>query len=334
VIPLGVLFWTNLFLNFPSELIVALLLSFTAANIVKFLIEDGNKKRLNSALSEYVSSDIAREILSWEGKIHLDGEKKYLVCFFSDIEGFTNISESLSPEELVAFLREYLGEMTHFIVGSGGHVDKFEWDAVMALWGAFSHRDKEDVYRACQTALQQQKFLKEKKNYFQEKLGREIKVRIWIHAGEAIVGNIGAIGEKMDFTALGDNVNLASRLEGVNKFYGTYTCVSEEVYCQVKDIFSFRYLDRIQVKGKDIPVKIYELRGYLSERSEREAEFLDAFSRAVKLYSERKFWEAKTCFMHLAKSDSASRVYIEHCEKYIENPPGEDWNGVWRMEEK
>lgn len=334
VFPLSILLGTNLILNYPSEIIFSLLLAVSASNIVKYLIEDTNKKKLNQALSEYVGSSIADEILLEHGKVNLDGERKDLIMFFSDIEGFTTMSEKLDPEELVGFLREYLGEMTKIIMAQHGHVDKYEWDAIMALWGAFNTLELSDYHRACSGALEQQKALKNINSKWKEKFWKPVAVRMWIHEGEAIVGNIWAQGQKMEFTALGDNVNLASRLEGVNKYYGTYICVSEAVYTQTKEDFSYRYLDIIQVKGKDVPVKIYELRAYKENESKQDMQLLSLFEQALDKYCNKDFQWALEIFESLSDTDATSAIYMDRCRQYIQNPPDEDWNGVWRMTEK
>ena len=335
IIPLSILLGTNLILNYPSEIIFSLLLAFSSANIVKYLIEDANKQKLNKALSEYVSSNIASEILEGDGQVNLDGEERELVCFFSDIEGFTTLSERLSPQELVSFLREYLSAMTSIIMDQQGHVDKFEGDAVMAMWGAFTGHSKSDFVHACDSALLQQQSLDSINAKWSKKLGSSVRARMWLHSGKAIVGNIGAVWKKMDFTALWDNVNLASRLEWVNKYYGTYICVSEIIYLSVKEFYIFRYLDEIQVKWKDIPVKIYELIWKPWEVSSEKKEFADGFNGATRLYLARKFADAKDIFERLSlKDDVPTKIYIDRCSEYIENPPGDDWNGVSRMTEK
>lgn len=335
LIPISILLGTNLILNYPSEIIFSLLLAFSSANIVKYLIEDANKQKLNKALSEYVSSNIADEILSEWGKVNLNGEERFLVCFFSDIEGFTTLSERLSPQELVKFLREYLSAMTTVIMQSGWHVDKFEGDAVMALWGAFHKHSKTDYHDVCDSALLQQEALDQLNDAWHKKLGGCVKVRMWIHAGTAIVGNIWAVWKKMDFTALWDNVNTASRLEGVNKHYGTYICVSEIVYNSLKNDFEFRYLDEIQVQGKDIPVKIYELLWRKWENSSDKIQKYQDFESATELYRKQRFTEAQDIFQRLSELwDTPSQVYFKRCEAYLKNPPAEDWNWVWRMMEK
>ena len=337
VIPLSILLWTNLILNYPSEIIFSLILAFSSANIVKYLIEDANKKKLNQALSEYVSSNIASEILEGNWQVNLNGERRKLGCFFSDIEGFTTLSEKLSPEQLVSFLREYLSLMTKIIMNKAGHVDKFEGDAIMALWGVFTDYDVvKDAEKLCRSALEQQKALWALNVTWSEKLGWEVCVRMGIHAWEAIVWNIWAVGHKMEFTALWDDVNIASRLEGVNKYYGTYICVSESIFMNTQDQFYFRFLDTIQVQWKEKSIKIYELIGekgmYLTDEQEM---IYKEFSDALDLYLLQNFSGAKQKFWKLAKLwDPPSKTFSARCEYYISNPPWDAWTWVWRMEDK
>ncbi|NDK10096.1 adenylate/guanylate cyclase domain-containing protein [Candidatus Gracilibacteria bacterium] len=337
IIPVSILLGTNLIFNYPSEIIFSLILSVLVANIVKYLIEDKNKQKLNKALSEYVGSHIAAEILDEDGSVDFDGQEKNLVCFFSDIEGFTSLSEILSPIELVGFLRVYLTHMTESIMDQKGYVDKFEGDAIMALWGAFSKQQdtKDDSVRACATALIHQETIKKINTEWKDKLKRTLRVRIGIHSGNAIIGNIGAIGKKMSFTALGDNINLASRLEGANKYYGTLICVSESVYFDTQDAFEFRFLDEIQVKGKDISVKIYELLANKGELSIEKKSQIYKFSEARELYTQKNFKEAQAIFLELEKlGDAPSKYYAQRCACFQKNPPSKDWTGVWRMTEK
>jgi len=333
--PLSILLGTNLIINFPSEIIFSLLLAFAGANIVKYLIEDSNKQKLNKALSEYVGSNIADEILLENGKVNLDGQEKKLVCFFSDIEGFTTMSEKLSPSELVSFLREYLSVTTEIIMDTNWHVDKFEGDAVMALWWAFTQHQDADYVSACRSALLQRETLKSLNKKWLSKLGNSVKIRMWIHGWKAIIWNIWAIGKKMEFTALGDNINLASRLESVNKYYGTYICVSEVVYIAAKDFFDFRYLDEIRVKWKDAPVKIYELVWEKDALTQQQKRLFNAFAWAIVHYKKQNFSDAKDIFERLSEDgDQPSKTYTLRCEYYIENPPATSWDGVWTMKEK
>lgn len=332
MIPLGILLGTNLVFQYPAEIIASLVFSAAAANIVKYLIEEKNKQRLNSALSEYVGSSIAEEILMQSWRVNLDGEEKDLIVFFSDIEGFTSLAEVLSPQELVSFLRDYLAKMTEIIMQYGGHIDKYEWDAVMALWGAFDSLSESSMESVCEAAILQQKALKEINDIWSTKFGKHLKIRIGIHAGPAILWNIGAQGKKMEFTALWDNVNLASRLEGVNKFYGSSICVSEAVMLWAQEKYFFRYLDKIRVKWKNKSVKIYELVGKMKNVTPDQAKIFENFENAVELYEQRQFRKAYEIFLLL--DDIPAKFYMQRCEFYIKNPPEKHWDGVWSMEGK
>ncbi|MBB1564748.1 adenylate/guanylate cyclase domain-containing protein [Candidatus Gracilibacteria bacterium] len=322
-------------LNNLFELFLALPFSIMIGNIIKYLTENDNKLKLSKALSEYVSKAIVKEILSNSGDIKLDGEVRKLTIFFSDIEGFTSISERFSPQELVTFLRNYLSYMSNIILDNAGFINKYEGDAIMALWGAFSDSSR-DSYHACLSAIKQQEMLKDLNKNWKELDFPEIKARIGIHTGQAIVGNIGAVGRKIEYTALGDSVNLASRLEGVNKFYGTYICISEDVYEETKEYFEFRYLDKITVKGKEKAVKIYELLSLKGELGEVKTEIISEFEKAVFKYNSRDFSGAKVIFENIYKkySDSPSKTYVERCEYFIKNPPLEQEDLIWKFETK
>lgn len=333
IFPIAVIYSTNLIINFPTELIFALFLSLVSSNIIKYIIENRHKQKLSKALWEYVSKDIATEILSGAWKVNLEWENKRIAIFFSDIEWFTTISEKFSPEDLVHFLREYLWDMSNIILDERGFINKYEWDAIMALWGVFSEAHVLDSYRACKSALIQQRALNKLNVEWKTRGFSEIKARIGINTGSAIIWNIWAEGRKMEFTALWDSVNLASRLEWVNKFYWTYICVSEETYNDVKDKFIFRYLDKIRVKWKNLPIKIFELICFSEETYHKER--YNDFEKAIHLYGKRNFSEAKTIFTMLMQvGDKPSKTYLERCEMYIKNPPNDDWDGVWTMDSK
>ena len=334
IFPVLTVLFTNLIINFPLELIFALILSFTSSNIIKYLIENKNKQKLNKALSEYVSHDIASEILSWAWKINLNWEKKEVAVFFSDIEWFTTISEKLSPENLVSFLKEYLGSMSTMIIEERGFIDKYEWDAVMAIRWAFSEK-WDYCYQACNSALAQTKTLRLLNKKFKESIWATIKVRIWINFWEVILWNIWAKWKKMEFTALWDNVNLASRLEWVNKFYGTYLCVSETVYNKVKWDFEFRFLDKIRVKWKNIWIKIYELIDYKNELTSNQISILSDFEKALNMYFKMDFKNALDVFEKLILVwDMPSKTFALRCKNFILSPPSTSWDWIREMMEK
>lgn len=332
--PILILTFTNLVINFPIELIFWLLFSLAFANIVKFIIENENRLKLNRALSEYVSWNIAEEIMSWTWKYNLNWENKEIAIFFSDIVWFTSISEKLTPEALVWFLRQYLTQMWDIIIGEKWFVNKYVWDSIIALWWVFGRDDKASC-NACMTALKQQKFLYSVNKVRKEKWLFEINIRIWITFWSAIIWNIWSPGKKLEFTALWDNVNLASRLEWVNKYYWTNICVSEEVYNQTKNYFEFRYLDKIKVKWKNIWVKIYELVEEKWKLTLKQSDIISKFEHAVSLYLSRNFTDALEIFNSLEENwDCPSTTYKKRCQMFIKKAPSKDWDGIWVMEEK
>ncbi len=321
-------------LNYPAYTIFAFIMAITISNIAKYLTENKDKKRMLGALSEYISKDIASEILNSSWNVNLSGERKNISIFFSDIEGFTTISEKMNPEELVEFLREYLWAMSNIIMDERWFIDKYEWDAIMALWWVFGHENKSN-YDNCISALKQQKAL-EKLNVAWEKIfGQKLNIRMWLNFWEAIVWNIWAKGRKMEFTALWDSVNLASRLESINKKYGTSICVSQSVYNNQKDNFEFRYLDKIRVKGKEIATDIYELVWEKSLVSDFKMDIARRFKEAIWFYLKRDFGKAKDIFQDLSNLwDKPSSVYLDRCIMYTKTPPPENWDGVWNMDSK
>lgn len=333
--PIFTAVFADMIINHIYELYIALIFWLALSNIFKYMIENKHKNKLNKALWEYVSKDIAAEILSWSGKVNLDGEQKNIAMFFSDIEWFTTISEKFTPEDLVRFLREYLSSMSHIILDERGFINKYEWDAIMALWWVFWPQKWKDAHYACESALQQQERLKELNLKWEREWFAEIKARIWIHVWNAIIWNIWAQWRKMEFTALWDNVNLASRLEWVNKFYGTYICVSEEVVNLTKDSFSYRYLDKIRVKWKDKPVVIYELLSRKGCLIEAKKDLILEFTKAIKLYLSQEFEEAAKIFDKcIEKWDAPSKTYYERCQLYKNNLPWDKWDWVWNHDSK
>ncbi|HPF04439.1 MAG TPA: adenylate/guanylate cyclase domain-containing protein [Spirochaetota bacterium] len=219
--------------------------------------EQQEKKYIRQTFSKFVSKSVVDELLRDPSKIKLGGDKKILTVLFSDIRGFTSISEKLTPEELVEHLNIYLQGMTDIVINTDGTLDKYIGDAIMAFWGAPIEMSDHSL-KACRAALEMMEALKVM-NHKWEKEGKPIlDIGIGINTGDMVVGNMGS-SSRMDYTLMGDNVNLGSRLEGTNKFYGTNIIISEFTYQYVKDDVIARELDLIRVKGKALPVKIYEL---------------------------------------------------------------------------
>lgn len=228
----------------------------------KVLTEEENVKYIRNTFSKFVAKDIVNELLENPESLKLGGEKKELTVFFSDIRGFTTMSESLSPENLVHLLNEYLSTMTDLIIAYRGTIDKYMGDAIMAFWGA-PVRNEDHAYFACITALVQLEELKKLQDRWAEQGYPIIDIGIGLNSGDAVVGNMGS-SHRMDYTVMGDTINLGSRLEGTNKQYGTRIIISEFTYAKVKDRIYARELDDIRVKGKNEPVKIFELLGLVN----------------------------------------------------------------------
>jgi len=219
--------------------------------------EQQEKKYIRQTFSKFVSKSVVDELLRDPSKIKLGGDKKILSVLFSDIRGFTSISEKLTPEELVEHLNIYLQGMTDIVIKTDGTLDKYIGDAIMAFWGAPIEME-DHALKACRASLEMMEALKDM-NHKWEKEGKPVlDIGIGINTGDMVVGNMGS-SSRMDYTLMGDNVNLGSRLEGTNKFYGTHIIISEFTYQYVKDDVIVRELDLIRVKGKALPVKIYEL---------------------------------------------------------------------------
>ncbi|MDH5654809.1 MAG: adenylate/guanylate cyclase domain-containing protein [Spirochaetia bacterium] len=243
---------------FPT-VIVEQLLIFVSFIGIRVLTEEENVKFIRNTFSKFVSSDVVDELLTNPDAIALGGAKKEVSVFFSDVRGFTTISEALGPEDLVHLLNEYLTEMTELIIEYRGTIDKYMGDAIMAFWGAPAEND-DHAYYACVASISQYKALQELQKKWSERNIPVLDIGIGINTGPAVVGNMGS-SRRMDYTLMGDTVNLGSRLEGITKQYGVKICISEYTYERVKSRVYARELDLVRVKGKLEPVRIYELMG-------------------------------------------------------------------------
>ncbi|MBS3945173.1 MAG: adenylate/guanylate cyclase domain-containing protein [Melioribacter sp.] len=316
----------------PSLAIVLGYLSSTAYHFIK---ERQQNVMITGMFSQYVSKSIVNELLANPDKLKLGGEKKTLTVLFSDIAGFTTFAEKKEPEELVSFINEFLNEMTEIILRNGGTLDKYLGDAVMAFWGAPVEVD-DHAYKACLTALQMQDKLAELRDRW-SKVGEPlIHIRIGINSGEVIVGNIGGV-KRFDYTVLGDDVNLASRLEGANKEYGSNIMISDSTYEMVKDKVLVRELDIIRVKGKVEPTKVYELISLIDDKKAIDAvDKMHEYFQGLELYRHKSFEAAMDYFKRCSEKlgDYPSKVYLNRCQYYLQNPPADDWDGVFEFKTK
>ena len=244
--------WLNII--YPALTMITIYLGIT---VYRYITEEREKKKIRGAFQYYLTASVINEMLKDPSKLKLGGDKKDLTVSFSDIRGFTTISEKLTPEELVHLLNEYLTAMTNVVFQYDGLLDKYMGDAVMAVFGA--PLDQPDhALRACRTALGMMEELKKLQKKWAEEGKPVLDIGIGINSGDMVVGNMGS-DMRFDYTVVGDMVNLGSRLEGTNKEYGTNIVISEYTYNDVKDVFFCRELDSVIVKGKKLPVKIYEL---------------------------------------------------------------------------
>lgn len=291
--------------------------------IYKYLTESKAKKFIRRAFSYYLSESVLQEILEHPEKLKLGGERQNLTVLFSDIAGFTSISEKMEPQELSEMLNKYLTKMTNIVFKYDGVLDKYIGDAVMAFWGA-PLKLPNHALSACITALEMQE---EMKNF-------DFSIRIGINSGDVAVGNMGS-HQRFDYTLIGDNVNLGSRLEGINKIYGTKIIISEGTYKMVSDKVTARLLDRVAVKGKKEGVAIYELIK-LGKPTTKQKMFLTEFEKARILYEKREFKKSLQLFRTFAKkypSDEPTKMYLQRLQELIADPP-EDWDGVYHAKSK
>jgi len=319
--------WVILIYPNISLIGLTLLMSF-----YKYFSEEKMKKMVKNAFSKYLSDKLVDIIVKNPEKLKLGGEKREISVLFSDIRDFTSISEKLSPEEIANLLHEYLTPMSEVIFQHDGLLDKYIGDAIMALFGTPVWMETHAI-KACEAALSMMEKLDELNKHWEKTMGLKLKIGIGINTGECIVGNMGS-DILFDYTAIGDTVNLASRLEGTTKFYGVGIVVSEFTVSKTDGKFIFRELDLVRVKGKEKPVKIYELVG--KEVTEEMKRFVSQFHSALSLYREGKWDSAiegfKKC-LETYPGDRPSKLYMERCLK-LKEMKIEKWEGIYEMEVK
>jgi len=286
------------------------------------------------AFSQYLHPRLIEQMLTHPETLRLGGEEKELTALFSDIRGFTALSETLTPSELVDLLNEYLTEMTEVIFRNWGTLDKYIGDAVMAFWGA-PYPQIDHAMRACRTGLDMIQSLQTLQMSWQSRNLPRIDIGVGINSGPMLVGNMGSKRRK-NYTIMGDSVNLASRLEGINRQFGTNIIISENTFLLVKDQVVARELDLIQVKGKTQPVKVYELLGLAAESSQF-SDLVSRFEKGLEAYRSGQWSTAVEIFQDLVRNypdDGPSHVFIERCHDLIAQPPEGSWDGVFVMKTK
>ncbi len=308
---------------------VGVALALVGSSVANYATEGKQRRYIKNAFQQYLSPAVIEELIQDPGRLRLGGERRELSIFFSDLQGFTSLSEGLSPEDLTALLNEYLSAMTDIIHDEGGTVDKYEGDAIIAFWNAPLPQD-DHAERAVRAALRCQQKLAELRPIFAERVGKELFMRIGINSGPAVVGNMGS-RTRFDYTMLGDSVNLAARLEGINKQFGTYTMISHATLSRTGSLFAARELSRVAVVGRAEPVVVYE--PFFPDEYERERPRLEAFRDGLQAYYAGDFADAEARFTRISAQDPPAAHYLPRCLELKEQPPVE-WNGVWVMTSK
>ncbi len=314
---------------------LALLLPSITIISIKLVNEESQKKFIKGAFSRYIAPDVIDQIMLNPESLELGGENRRITIFFSDVAGFSSISEKLSPPELVALLNEYLSEMTDIIISHGGTIDKYEGDAIMAFYGAPQPYVDHEL-RACKAAIDMKKKLREMQETWRGIGQHELFVRMGMNTGLAVVGNMGS-KMRMDYTAMGDSVNLASRLEGANKHYGTTAMISENTYNNVKDHVDVRKLDKIRVVGKTEPIVIYELLGMKGSLPQKVYDTIEIYNKGMDMFSEHQWKKALKFFQEallILPDDGPSKTYVIRCNEFMKKPPSKTWDGVYTFKTK
>lgn len=308
--------------------------TFAAAMVVNYLAEGKKKRVIRDTFQKYLAPDVVKSLLKNPEAIALGGVDTQVTVFFSDIADFTNMSEKMSAAELVAVLNDYLTRCSQIIINDHGTIDKYIGDAVMAFWGAplpmANHAEM-----ACTAALQVQAMLTQWNAEREAKGLPVLMTRIGIHTGTGIVGNMGS-SQRMNYTVMGDAVNLASRLEGLNKFFGTQTIASGDCVKNLREQFLCRHLAAVRVKGREGVIEIYELRTRQDAASASDRELVTRFESGLAAYRAGRLDEARTTFEELARSnnDVPSKRYVQWINAAARAPIGSDWDGVVTFDSK
>lgn len=321
--------WLNLI--YP---VLTMMTVYLAITVYRYVTEEREKKKIRGAFQYYLTASVINEMLKDPSKLKLGGDKKDLTVLFSDIRGFTTISEKMTPEDLVHLLNEYLTAMTDIVFKYDGLLDKYMGDAIMAVYGAPLDQPDHRL-RACRTALDMIDALEKLQQKWTEEGRPVLHIGVGINSGDMVVGNMGS-QMRFDYTVMGDSVNLGSRLESINKEYGTSIIISEYTYEGVKDILACRELDSVRVKGKNLPVKIYEPLCERKNAAPLEA-FLRCYHEALEQYKQARWDEAAALFekvLEIRPDDPPSLLYIQRCRDLKECPPPESWDCVFTMTKK
>jgi adenylate cyclase len=309
--------------------------TYTMLTLYRYIAEERERKKIKDTFKYYVSGDVIEDMLSDPDRLKLGGQEKLLTVMFSDLVGFTTYSEKYPPSAVIAILSDYYNRMTEQVFANRGTLTNYIGDELMAIFGA-PVEQPDHAKSACLAAIA----MREQRGALAEefaKIGRPpLRARTGINSGVMLVGNVGS-KYRFAYTVLGDHVNLASRLEQLNRIYGTETIISEHTAALVANSFILRQLDRVRVKGREQALRIYELVAIANTvQPPKEQRVLELYPEAFEAYQQQRFAEALETFSQclvLWPEDRPSRLMADRCRLYREHPP-ENWDGVFEHQTK
>jgi len=321
----------------PLGAVFAMIGAIITREVIAYAGSEKEKKFIRTAFSTYVSDDVVKEIIADPSRLQLGGTKRHMTAIFTDVAKFSTISEQLDPESLVSLLNKYLGAMSDIILAEKGTIDKYEGDAIIAFFGAPLDL-KDHALHACLSAISIKKLEAElNKTVMEQKLSpMPLLTRIGINTGYMVAGNMGT-ANKMNYTIMGNAVNLAARLEGVNKQYGTWILASEDTIRETGNKLLYRKLDRVRVVGIYEPVRLCELLDTAEQANDKQRKLVTVFHEALDNFEKRSWKQAAQGFketLSIKDDDEPSKMYIERCNNFIKAPPEDSWDGVYNLSSK
>jgi class 3 adenylate cyclase len=298
----------------------------------RLVVTDKGERLLRSSFALYLAPQVIERMLSSRKLPVLGGETREVTVFFSDLVGFSSISEHMTPSELVMFMNEYLSAMTDIIESNNGYVDKYIGDSIVAVFGAPAD-DSDHASNAARAALGCRQRLDELNRESAAFHGYKVAHRMGLNSGAALVGNIGS-RRRFNYTVMSDAVNVASRIEGANKFYGTTISASESTVALTGSGFAWRELDAIRVQGRSTPVKIYELLDQAGQETPQQAKISAVYAQGLAHWRDRAFELAAQQFVAIAESDKPAAKFLARAKAFASDPPGPDWEPVSTLEAK
>jgi class 3 adenylate cyclase/CHASE2 domain-containing sensor protein len=309
-----------------SEPFLAGIAAMVAIVAYRLVVVDRGERLLRKSFALYLAPQVIDKMLASKKLPELGGETREVTVFFSDLAGFSSISEQMTPANLVTFMNEYLSAMSDIIESNGGYIDKYIGDSIVAVFGAPAD-DRDHAGNAARAALGCRTRLDELNQGSAAFRGYTVAHRMGLNSGSALVGNIGS-RRRFNYSVMSDAVNVASRLEGANKYYGTTIIASEMTVALTGSAFAWRELDAIRVQGRAAPVKIYELLAAAGQETPQQAASAAAYAEGLSHWRKREFDAAAKCFEHVAEGDTPSTLFLSRAKVFVNDPPGPDWEPV------